>query len=66
MRSKLAGAADWTEFVHDEPTGEILIDYLLVSGTYTIKAVNTWGVGLRCNSYSGMLGELKSMMYRAT
>jgi RHS repeat-associated protein len=46
MRSKLAGAANWTEFVHDELTGEILIEYTLVSGTFTVKAVNTWGLGL--------------------
>jgi RHS repeat-associated protein len=53
MRSKLAGAANWTEFVHDELTGEILMEYTLVGGTFTIKAVNTWGLGLISTNREG-------------
>jgi len=53
MRSKLAGASDWTEFVHDELTGEILMEYTLVGGTFTIKAVNTWGLGLISTNREG-------------
>jgi len=54
MRSKLAGAANWTEFVHDELTGEILMEYTLVGGTFTIKAVNTWGLGLISSNREGV------------
>ena len=53
MRSKLAGASDWTNFVHDELTGEILMEYTLVGGTFTIKAVNTWGLGLISTNREG-------------
>jgi RHS repeat-associated protein len=53
MRSKLAGAANWTEFVHDELTGEILMEYTLVGGVFTIKAVNTWGLGLISTNREG-------------
>jgi RHS repeat-associated protein len=53
MRSKLAGAANWTEFVHDELTGEILMEYTQVGGVFTIKAVNTWGLGLISTNREG-------------
>ncbi|MEW5883195.1 MAG: RHS repeat-associated core domain-containing protein [Armatimonadota bacterium] len=53
MRSKLNGASDWTNFVHDELTGEILMEYTLVGGTFTIKAVNTWGLGLISTNREG-------------
>jgi hypothetical protein len=56
MRSKLAGAANWTEFVHDELTGEILMEYTLVGGVFTIKAVNTWGLGLISTNREGTKG----------
>jgi len=53
MRSKLNGAADWTNFIYDELTGELLAEYTLISGTYTIKSLNTWGVGLISTNREG-------------
>jgi RHS repeat-associated protein len=46
MRSKLTNAANWTNFIHDELTENLLCEYTLVSGTYTVKALNTYGMGL--------------------
>jgi RHS repeat-associated protein len=46
MRSKLNNAANWTNFIHDELTENLLCEYTLVSGTYTVKALNTYGTGL--------------------
>lgn len=46
MRSKLNGAANWTHFIHDELTEQILCEYTLISSTFTIKSVNTYGIGL--------------------
>lgn len=46
MRSKLNGAANWTNFIHDELTEQILAEYTLISSTFTIKSVNTYGIGL--------------------
>jgi hypothetical protein len=46
MRSKLAGAANWTNFVYDELTWELLSEYTLISGAFTIKSLNTYGIGL--------------------
>lgn len=46
MRSKLNGSANWTHFIHDELTEQILAEYTLISSTFTIKSVNTYGVGL--------------------
>jgi hypothetical protein len=40
MRSKLAGAADWTNFVYDELSRELIAEYTLISGTFTIKSLN--------------------------
>ncbi|MEW5883193.1 MAG: RHS repeat-associated core domain-containing protein [Armatimonadota bacterium] len=37
----------------DELTGEILMEYTLVGGTFTIKAVNTWGLGLSSTNREG-------------
>ncbi len=54
MRSKLAGATEWREFVYDELSGEILMEYTLVGGTFTIKAVNTWGLGLISSNREGV------------
>ncbi|MFY9233102.1 MAG: RHS repeat-associated core domain-containing protein [Fimbriimonadaceae bacterium] len=49
MRSKLNNASDWTNFIND-PLGTaypaILAEYTLISGTFTIKSVNTHGFGL--------------------
>jgi YD repeat-containing protein len=46
MRSKLGGAADWTNFVWDEVGGDLIAEYTLVSGTYTLRSLNVWGQGL--------------------
>ena len=46
MRSKLAGATDWTNFIVCPVTGNLLCEYTLISSTFTIKSVNTWGIGL--------------------
>ena len=46
MRSKLNGAANWTHFIHDELTEQILSEYTLVSSTFTVKSANTYGIGL--------------------
>lgn len=53
MRSKLAGVANWTNFVWDEITHELLAEYTLVSGTNTIKALNTHGIGLVSSNREG-------------
>ncbi len=53
MRSKLAGAANWTNFVWDELTHELLAEYTLISGSYTIKALNTHGLGLISSNREG-------------
>lgn len=53
MRSKLDGAAEWTHFVHDDLTGELLAEYTLISGTFTIKSVNTYGIGLISTNREG-------------
>ncbi|GIV02218.1 MAG: hypothetical protein KatS3mg015_1048 [Fimbriimonadales bacterium] len=54
MRSKLAGATEWREFVYDELSGEILMEYTLVGGTFAVKAVNTWGLGLISSNREGV------------
>jgi RHS repeat-associated protein len=46
MRSKLNNAANWTNFIHDELTENLICEYTLVSGTFTVKALNTYGMGL--------------------
>ncbi len=53
MRSKLAGATNWTNFVWDELTHELLAEYTLIAGTYTIKALNTHGLGLISSNREG-------------
>lgn len=45
MRGKLAGASDWTNIVHDEPSENLICESTFVSGTFAIKALNTYGVG---------------------
>lgn len=44
--SKLNGASDWTNFVHDELSGMLLAEYTLISGTFTVKCLYTNGIGL--------------------
>lgn len=46
MRSKVLSAANWTNFVHDEITEQIIAEYTLVSTTFTITSVGTHGIGL--------------------
>ncbi|HMS57140.1 MAG TPA: RHS repeat-associated core domain-containing protein [Fimbriimonadaceae bacterium] len=46
MRVQYNQSGVWTNFVHCELTGEILAEYTLVSGTFTIKCLNTYGIGL--------------------
>ena len=46
MRSKFNSAANWTNYIHDELTENLICEYTLVSGTYSIKALNTYGLGL--------------------
>ncbi len=53
MRSKLAGAANWTNFVWDDLTHELLAEYTLISGSFTIKALNTYGLGLISSNREG-------------
>lgn len=53
MRSKLNGATDWTNFIHCPVTGMLLGEYTLISGTYTVKSVNTWGMGLISTNREG-------------
>lgn len=53
MRSKLNGASDWTNFVHDEIEGMLLAEYTLISGTFTIKCLYTNGLGLISTNREG-------------
>jgi hypothetical protein len=53
MRSKLTGAANWTNFVTDDLTGNLLAEYTLISGTYTLKSANTYGLGLVSTNREG-------------
>src|SRR5581483_10177068 len=53
MRSKLSGATDWTNFVHDEVGGALLAEYTLISGTFTIKCLYTSGLGLISTNREG-------------
>ncbi|HMS57091.1 MAG TPA: RHS repeat-associated core domain-containing protein [Fimbriimonadaceae bacterium] len=46
MRAEYNDSGIWTNFVHCELTGEILAEYTLVSSTFTIKCLNTYGIGL--------------------
>ncbi len=46
MRSRLNSASNWTHFVHDELTEQVLGEFTLVSTTFTLKAANTYGWGL--------------------
>ncbi len=48
------GATEWREFVYDELSGEILMEYTLVGGTFAVKAVNTWGLGLISSNREGV------------
>ncbi|GIV02226.1 MAG: hypothetical protein KatS3mg015_1056 [Fimbriimonadales bacterium] len=38
----------------DELPGEILMEYTLVGGTFAVKAVNTWGLGLISSNREGV------------
>ena len=53
MRSKLSGASDWTNFVHEEVGGALLAEYTLISGTFTIKCLYTSGLGLVSTNREG-------------
>jgi RHS repeat-associated protein len=55
MRSKLDDAADWTHFIHDELTENLICEYTLISGTFTIKALNTYGLGLISSNRQGTI-----------
>jgi RHS repeat-associated protein len=55
MRSKLDDASDWTNFIHDELTENLICEYTLVSGTFTIKALNTYGLGLISSNRQGTI-----------
>ncbi|HWP32102.1 MAG TPA: RHS repeat-associated core domain-containing protein [Fimbriimonadales bacterium] len=46
MRSKLVGATDWTHFIHDELSGELLIEYTFINNVYEIRSEYTWSIGL--------------------
>jgi YD repeat-containing protein len=45
MRSKLNGSTTWNHFVHDELTGNILLEYQ-VPVNPNAKSLYTWGIGL--------------------
>ena len=51
--SKLNGAPNWTNFVHDEVGGALLAEYTLISGTYTVKCLYTNGLGLISTNREG-------------
>ncbi|MDQ2986619.1 MAG: hypothetical protein M3R13_07840 [Armatimonadota bacterium] len=55
MRSKLNNAANWTNFIHDELTENLICEYTLISGTFTIKALNTYGLGLFSSNREGTI-----------
>jgi RHS repeat-associated protein len=55
MRSKLDDASDWTHFTHDELTENLICEYMLISGTFTIKALNTYGLGLNSSNRQGTI-----------
>jgi len=58
MRSKLNSAADWTNYIHDELTENLICEYTLVGGTYSIKALNTYGLGLISSNRNGTIRYL--------
>jgi hypothetical protein len=45
IKMKLNNASDWTYFVHDELTDEILCEYQIPANP-SVKALYTWGIGL--------------------
>jgi RHS repeat-associated protein len=55
MRSKLDNAANWTHFIHDELTENLICEFTLISGTFTIKALNTYGLGLISSNREGTI-----------
>jgi RHS repeat-associated protein len=55
MRSKLNDAADWTHFIHDELTENLICEYTLISGSFAIKALNTYGLGLISSNRQGTI-----------
>lgn len=68
MRSKFDDATDWTNFVYDEVTGNLIAEYSLISGTYSLSATNTWGAGLlkqqrECDTSNDWLGRNVSCNY---
>jgi len=55
MRSKFNSAANWTNYIHDELTENLICEYTLISGTYSIKALNTYGLGLISSNRNGTI-----------
>jgi RHS repeat-associated protein len=55
MRSKLDDASDWTNFIHDELTENLICEYTLISGSFAIKALNTYGLGLISSNRQGTI-----------
>jgi RHS repeat-associated protein len=55
VRSNLDDAADWTHFIHDELTENLICEYTLISGTFTIKALNTYGLCLISSNRQGTI-----------
>jgi len=53
MRSKLDSASNWTNFIHDELTENLICEYTLISGTFSIKALNTYSLGLISSNRNG-------------
>jgi len=55
MRSKFNSAANWTNYIHDELTENVICEYTLVGGTYSIQALNTYGLGLISSNRNGTI-----------
>ena len=56
MRSKWNNATDWTNFVYDELEQTypiVLAEYALLSGAFSLIAINTWGSGLISSNRAG-------------
>lgn len=53
MRSKLNGAANWTNFIWDEDAGTLVAEYTLISSTFALTSENTWGLGLISTNRAG-------------
>ena len=62
MRSIFDDATDWINFVYDEVTGNLIAEYSLISGTYSLSANYTCGAGLlkrqrECDTSNDWLGR---------